>query len=242
MTATSKFVAVEVDVLMIFMVELIACVTGSFEVVCVVGNTIWHPESDGVATHCARVGSTTLQPASVGVALHCAKVGKTLLQPGRDGVTAHWLSVGDGFCVTLIFVTLLLGLFNVTEPASAFADSDTTVIIPLLLWVMLPPVVFKLSALPFPPLIAALMAIPLVALRVSGVSLSHVIGSTTVMKPLPVPLALVVDTMTDEPASKLSMVATVSRESLTVPDAMKVKGPVDAEVSVPTMPAAVAEA
>lgn len=129
-----------------------------------------------------------------------------------------------------------------TEPASAFADSDTTVIIPLLLWVMLPPVVFKLSALPFPPWIAALMKISPAALRVSGVSLDHVIGSTTLMKPVPVPSALVVDTVTDELASKNSMMETVSRESLTVPDAMKVKGPVDTEVSVPLMPAVVAEA
>lgn len=135
--------------------------------------------------------------------------------------------------------TVLLALVSVTEPASARADSDHTLIVPL--WVILPSAEIKLSALPFPPLIAAFMRISLAALRVRGVSLDHEIGSTTVMVPAPVPLALVVDTVTEELASVDCNVATVSRESLTVPEARKGE-PADAEVSAPTMPAAVAEA
>ena len=83
---------VEVDVLMRLMVELIACVTGWFVAVWVVGNTVSHPAKVGVTVHWLIVGSTALQPTNVGVAI-------------------HWLSVGVGefklvCCVTGLPVTV----------------------------------------------------------------------------------------------------------------------------------------
>src|SRR5579883_73599 len=107
------------------------------------------------------------------------------------------------------------------------------------------PDAFSINADPEEPVvIAASIAILFAAVNVSELALDQLIGSTTVILPVPVPLLLVVVTTTFVDPSAVSKLLVVSKESCTTPDAAKVSGlvpvPVFALLSVPDIPAAVA--
>src|SRR5579871_728513 len=95
-----------------------------------------------------------------------------------------------------------------------------------------------------PPLVAVIpasIAILFAAFNVKVLLLDQVTGLTTVMLPVPVPLALVVVTSTLELPRAVCKLATVRSESETAPDAANVLLlSVLALVLVPTMPAPVA--
>src|SRR5438067_10556866 len=97
----------------------------------------------------------------------------------------------------------------------------------------------RMSDEPDPPVTAAVNAMLLSATRVSELLDTQLIGSTTVMLPVPGPLAFVVVTTTLDEASAVLSVDVSSSESFTDPDAANVLGPLEfALESVPLMPAA----
>ena len=124
-------------------------------------------------------------------------------------LAANWEAVIGAVCVMLPPASILTRLVVPVTPA--FRP-------------MLPPAVI-LNAPPPDELMGALTMMSVVAFSLSELPVLQLTGSTTLMKPAPVPTALAVVTVTDELSKRILKNGTVSRESAALVLAWNVYGP-----------------